>query len=260
MTLFRFPARAASLTAFSIMAAGALCLTVGKPALAADTFNPAQKKEIETVVRSYLLENPEVLMEALNNYQAKAQENAGKAFKQKLGNYRDFLTSSSSPYAGNPKGDVTLIEFFDYNCGYCKHAVDDVNKLIEEDKNVKIIFKDYPILSESSNEASRYALASQKQGKYFEFHQKLMKYSGPKNEASYKEISDQLGLDFEKLKKDADSKEVREVIEKNISAAHNLGINGTPAFIFGDKLIPGYMGIDDMKQMVSAQREESKKK
>lgn len=250
----RFSFRILSTVALTAVMAGGLWLAAEGRANAADKLSEGQKTEIQALIKEYLVKNPEVVIEALTAYQNKEQADAGKAFKEKYSQHKDFLTSSSAPFAGNPKGKVTVVEFFDYNCGYCHRAVEDVTKLIEADKDVKVIFHDYPILSESSGEASRYALASQKQDKYFEFHQKLMKYSGQKNEDAYKKIATELGLDFDKLKKDADSKEVREALEKNTEVARDLGINGTPAFIFNDNLVPGYIGVDDMKRMVENQR------
>ncbi len=240
-----------------LTAAAIVALTLGLNApqgRAADGFSGAQKTEIETVVHDYLLKNPQVLVDALNAYQKQQKDADARSFSDKVGGYKDFLTSASSPAAGNAKGDVTVVEFFDYNCGYCKHALDDVTKLVDDDKNVRVVFKDYPILAPSSTEAAKYALASQKQGKYYEFHQKLMHYPGEKNEQAFRSIAKDLGLDFDKLKKDADSDEISAVLEKNKQAAHDLGIDGTPAFIFNDTLIPGYIDVNTMKEMVGKAR------
>jgi protein-disulfide isomerase len=221
---------------------------------AADAFNADQRREMETVIHDYLMKNPQVVIDALNAYQAQQRDQASKKFSDSVGKYKDFLTGADAPSAGNPKGDVTVVEFFDYNCGYCKHAVDDVVKLVDQDKNVRVVFKDYPILAPSSDDAARYALAAQRQGKYYEFHQKLMKYPGPRDENGFRSVAKDVGLDFDKLKKDADSPEIKAEIEKNKEIGRDLGIDGTPAFIFGTELVPGYISVDTMKQMVNDAR------
>ncbi len=241
--------------ALALMTAGSLYLAATHRADAADDLSAAQKSQVETVIHDYILKNPHVLVEALQSYQSQQGEQDAKAFKEKVGEYREFLTDASSPSAGNPKGDVTVVEFFDYNCGYCKHAVDDVQKLIGEDKNVRIVFKDYPILSESSGDAARFALAAGKQGKYWDFHQKLMKSGASKNQTTFEAIAKELNLDYPTMEKDANSKEIRAIIEKNTQVARSLSIQGTPAFIVGDTLIPGYIDADALKSLVDKARE-----
>ena len=237
----------------TLVLAGAAVMAGGFSASAAD-FSSDQKGQIETVVHDYLLKNPKVLVEALEKYQTDMKDAQAGQFKDKVGKYKDFLTSKDAPSAGNPNGDVTMTEFFDYNCGYCKHAVDDVKALIDSDKKVRVVFIDFPILSESSGDAARYALAAQKQGKYYEYHLKLMKYPGEKNETAYRSIAKDLNLDWDKLQKDANSDEIKQKIMKNMEVARDLNISGTPGFIVGDQLVPGYMGVENMKQLVADAR------
>lgn len=209
------------------------------------------KGEIEKIVREFLLENPDVVVEAIQNYQLKERERQELAFADELKNSAgELYGDAESPFAGNPDGDVTVVEFFDYNCGYCKKAAQDVIKLIETDKNVKVVFKEFPILSESSRDAARWALAANKQGKYFDYHLALMTATGPKNEATLERLAEKVGLDVKQMKKDADSKEVRAQLEKTQALARKLGISGTPAFIIGDKLSPGYIRHDVMQKAV----------
>ena len=235
-----------------ILASFAL-LCAALPARAAD-FTDAQKSQIDTVIHDYLMKNPKVMIESLEKYQSDQKDAEAGKFKDKVGQYKTFLTAKDAPFAGNPNGNVTMTEFFDYNCGYCKHAVDDVKNLLDQDKNVRVVFIDFPILSESSGDAARYALAAQKQGKYYDYHLKLMKYPGEKNEAAYRSIAKDLNLDWDKLAKDADSDAVKATIGKNMEVARDLGINGTPAFIVGDQLIPGYIGVQNMKELVADAR------
>jgi len=224
-------------------------------ASAEDAFTPAQKEALGPLIREYLLANPQVVVDSLNGYQAQ-QENLQKSkFKDNLDAKRKDVTDGGSPFAGNPKGDVIITEFFDYNCGYCKHAVDDIVKLVENDKNVKVIFKDYPILSPGSHEASQWALAAGKQNKYFEYHVKLMKQAGGFSVPVYEKIGTELGLDVAQLRKDAtENKEISAALDRNIALANDLGIRGTPAFVIGDDLTPDYVGYDSLKQSVEAVR------
>lgn len=249
---------------FKYMIAVALILTVAIGVYAKSNFSVAQdgasfsKEDIEKIVREYLLENPDVVVESIQNYQLKERERQEQAFRDQIKDSKeDIYNDPGSPVAGNPDGDVTIVEFFDYNCGYCKKAMEDLTKLMEADKNVKVVFKEFPILSESSNEIARWALASNFQGKYFDFHLAVMSHSGPKNTAALEKIAKKVGLDVKQLKKDAESKAVRGQIEKTRSLARSLGISGTPAFIINDKLSPGYIRFDVMKQAVENAREEN---
>ena len=149
--------------------------------------------------------------------------------------YRDAQAS----VAGNPDGDITVVEFFDYNCGYCKHGLHDVIKLVETDPKVRVVFKELPILSKGSEEASRVALAAQRQGKYWELHKAMLGAKGQMNEAAALQIAEKLGLDMDKLKKDMASPEVKAEIEKAAALAKKLGVNGTPDFLIGDRAVAG---------------------
>ena len=155
------------------------------------------------------------------------------------GERRRALPPAGSPVVGNAKGDVPVIEFFDYNCGYCKKAFPDVAKLIDKDKQVKLILKEFPILSKGSEEASRVALAAKMQGKYWEFHRAMLESQGQANEASALRVAEKLGLDMTRLKKDMASPEVKKEIDDTRKLATKMGIQGTPHFIVGDRIIPG---------------------
>ncbi|HEY8191558.1 MAG TPA: DsbA family protein [Alphaproteobacteria bacterium] len=237
-------------------AAGTLgALYAAQPARAADeVFTPAQKEAMGAFISEYLVSHPEAVVNALEAYQANRAAIEQKQFTKSFEQHKETLAEGNAPSAGNPKGDVTVVEFFDYNCGYCKKAVEDVVKLLESDKNLKVIFKEMPILSPASQDAARWALAAHKQGKYYEYHVALMKDPNQKNAAEFESLAKKLGLDVDKMRKDADSKEVRETIEKNLNMARDLGIRGTPGFIIGDTLAPGYMGYDAMKAAIAQVR------
>lgn len=233
---------------FILLAAAAGMLSMAAPARAADdAFSPAQKEALGVFIKDYLVKNPDVVVEALTEYQKKQQGDEQALFSKNFAEKKDAIFNSNAPFVGPADADVTVVEFFDYNCGYCKKAVDDVVKLLESDKKLKVIFMDMPILSPTSQDAARWALAAGKQGKYYDFHVALMKDPGPKNEDGFVAVAKKIGLDTDKMKKDADSKEIRETIEKNLSIARGLGIHGTPGFIIGDILTPGYVGYESMK-------------
>ena len=169
-------------------------------------FSPAQRKELEAIIK----------------------DNSAEIFRP-----------AASPVVGNSSGDVTVIEFFDYNCGYCKKALSDVAQLIDKDRKVKLIPKEFPILAKGSEEASRVALAAKMQGKYWEFHRAMLESQGQANEASALRIAEKLGLDMARLKKDMASAEVKKEIDDTRKLAAKLGIQGTPHFLVGDRIIPG---------------------
>jgi protein-disulfide isomerase len=206
----------------------------------ATVFSDAQRKAIEVIIKDYLLNNPEVMLEINNVLEAKMDkiqaERMAVAVKE---NADDLFRPMASPIVGNAKGDVTMIEFFDYNCGYCKKAFGDVAHAIDNDKQIKLILKEFPILSKGSEEASRVALAAKMQGKYWEFHRAMIENQGQANEASALRVAEKLGLDMTKLKKDMASPEIKKEIDDTRKLATKMGIQGTPHFIVGDRIIPG---------------------
>jgi protein-disulfide isomerase len=154
-------------------------------------------------------------------------------------NSAEIFRPTGSPVVGNSNGDVTVIEFFDYNCGYCKKALTDVTQLLDKDKKVKLIPKEFPILSKGSEDAARVALAAKMQGKYWDFHRAMLESQGQANEASALRIAEKVGLDMSRLKKDMVSAEVKKEIDDTRKLAAKLGIQGTPHFLVGDRIIPG---------------------
>ena len=250
MTSFPASARKALL-----LAGVSVTALIASPVSAQDAgFNESQKDEIKAVIQSYLMENPEVIADAMNELRAKQEREMQEQAQAKLDEYKDFFQSAEVPVIGNPEGDVTVVEFFDYNCGYCKKALPDVQALLAEDDNVRIVLMDMPILGPSSLTASKFALAAKKQDKYFEYHTALMEFQGSKDEASLKKIATDIGLDAEKLAEDAQSPEIQDMINENVSIAQDIGIRGTPGFIVGDELYRGYIGEEALIQSVKGQR------
>lgn len=239
--------------------AGAVIVDFSSYARAEDAgFSDTQKAEIQQVIKAYLRDNPEVVIESLKIYQEREQQNSQEAAQAKIAEYKTQLTKEGLPGAGNPKGDVTVIEFFDYNCGYCKKAMHDVQAVLDSDKNVRFVLFEFPILSESSHTAAKWAHAAHKQGKYFEFHTALMNHNGAIDESVLESTAKKLSLDVEKLKRDAASPELEKELKEHIDIAHAIGIQGTPGFIVGTELFPGYIGEDGLKEAIKTAREGKK--
>jgi protein-disulfide isomerase len=241
-------------------------LTVCAVSLALSSFSTgsyAQYKDILTkreagdFIRQYLKDNPEVVVEALENYQLKQQElKAGQAKKAVSENQERIFNDEDTPTAGPDNATAEIAYFFDYNCGFCKRALPTVSKLLEDDKKLKIAFKELPILGESSMLASKYALAVHRidSDKYQKYHNELMKFTGSKTDAELTRIAKEVGIDTTILAKEISSKEISEYLGKIKELAQTIGINGTPAFIVGDQLIPGAVDVDTLKAAVAEAR------
>ena len=220
--------------------AAATTAVATEKATSGGSFSANQRKSIETIIKDYLLANPEVMIEVNSVLEAKMDkiqaERMAVALKE---NATELFKTQSSPIVGNSKGDVTLIEFFDYNCGYCKKAFGDLAQVLDKDKQVKVVLKEFPILSKGSEEASRVALAAKMQGKYWEFHRGMLESQGQANEASALRVAEKLGLDMARVKKDMASAEVKKEIDDTRKLATKMGIQGTPHFMVGERIIPG---------------------
>ena len=204
-------------------------------------FNGDQKSAIERIVKDYLMNNPEVMLDIQQSLEAKMEKIQAERTKSAMKDHaKDLFKRSNAPTAGNPNGDITVVEFFDYNCGYCKRAFGDIAKLIEKDPKVKVVLMELPILSKGSEEAAKVALAAKLQGKYWEAHRALLGVRGELNEqTSLKAVEKIAGLDQAKLKKDLAATEVLDEIKIVRDLAQKMGIQGTPHFLVGDRAIPG---------------------
>ena len=222
----------------------------------AQSFNDAQKQELGDIIREFLLKNPEVLRDAFGELEKRErlakEEEARKGIVE---NKAALYNSKLSHVAGNKDGDVAMVEFLDYNCGFCKRAFGDVLSIMKSDKNLKIVIKEFPILGEGSMFASRAAIASKAQGKYWEFHVAMMQARGALDEGKVMEIAEGIGLDVAKLRKDMDAPNVKAEIEESYALASKLGVNGTPAFVIDDTLIPGALGLEALQKQVATVRE-----
>ena len=164
--------------------------------------------------------------------------------------YKD-LVKNDNLFLGNKNGKEIIIEFFDYNCGYCKRSFPEIMELVSENKDIKIILKELPVLGESSILASKASIASQKQDKYFEFHQELINFSGIISLIDIKKISKELGINYEQLQKDMNSEETILLINESYRLADLIGVRGTPAFIINNNLIPGAIGKNEMLRFLN---------
>lgn len=226
----------------------------------AQSFTDEQKKEIEEIVKKAIMDNPQSILDSVEKHQIAKQEQELEKIREQIAVFQDSLGETYAPYTvGNPKGDVTVVEFFDYNCGYCKKAFEEVNKLIGEDKNVRVVFFEMPILGEQSSEAAKWSMAAAKQGKYFDFHRALMEFTGPKTEENLTELAKKSGVDADKAKKEKESPEIAKQIEANIAKAQELGFSGTPGFLIGKRPVFGYMELEAMKTAINTEREDAKK-
>jgi protein-disulfide isomerase len=206
-------------------------------------FDATQKAAIESIVREYLIKNPEIMLEVQSALEAKMEDLQAEKLKSALkDNAPAIFKSAGAPVAGNPSGDIPVVEFFDYNCGYCKRAFGDMAKLVEQDPKVKLVMKELPILSKGSEEGARVALAAGLQGKYWPAHRALIGIRGEVNEQSSLKAVEKLGLDMAKLKQDMASDAVTGEIRRVRELAQKMGIQGTPHFLVGDRAIAGAPG------------------
>lgn len=235
-----------------IAALGVFAIALSAFSFSANANAETNKKEVEKIIEQYILNNPEKILQSVNDYQTKGVSDRQKQAMQ--ANERKLFNNSMTPVAGNPKGDIVVVEFFDYNCGYCKKVYTDVTKLIDTDKGVKVVMKEFPILGPTSETAARWALAAHKQDKYMEFHGRLMSSKSRVNEGLLKDIAKDLGLDIAKIEQDAQSEDITDYINQNRALAQQLGVSGTPGFIFKDEVVPGAIGFDEMTRIVAEKR------
>ena len=218
----------------------------------ADSLSEERVKEL---VLEAIRENPGIVIEAIQMIEERQE--AAKAFeaKQILTSNRDALERDpNAPVLGNPNGDVTVVEFFDYNCPYCKRVKPHMEALLAADKNVRVVYREWPILGEGSVFAARAALASREQGKYDEFHWAMMDMKGRVGEANVMQAAEKLGIDTAQLRRDMDSPKINEHIETSMRLARSLGFNGTPSFVIGEALAPGLIEADQMIELVNQAR------
>lgn len=217
---------------------------------------PAVPREaIEEVIREYLLSHPEVIIESLRRAQQREREAARARGRAAVQTHKRALSSDpESPVGGNPAGDVTVVEFFDYRCPHCRRMVPVIKTLLAEDPRVRFVYKELPILGEESVIAARAALAAGRQGKYAEAHDRLMAEAGPLTRDTVLAMLKAIGLDGNRLAADMDAPHVATLIGKELALAQALGIDGTPAFVVGDELVVGAVDLETLRELISRAR------
>lgn len=235
-----------------------LSVVTGAPART-QGFSDLQRSEIERIIKEYLLRYPEVLQEAIAELEKK--QAAADAIKQKAAikaNEKLLLSSPRQVTIGNLQGDITLVEFFDYNCGFCRRALADKLALLKADPKLRIVLKEFPVLGSGSVEAAQVATAVRMQDtngkKYLEFHQKLLGGRGQADRARAMVVAREIGLDMARLEKDLATEEVRLSLAESMGLAEELGVNGTPSYVVGPEIVVGAVGLAALKEKIAAAR------
>ncbi|WP_297776288.1 DsbA family protein [uncultured Roseovarius sp.] len=234
-----------------------LCLMLTQPASALDleSLNEAERTLLREEIRAYLLENPEVIMEAVAVLEKREAQGQAQADSDLVRSNADALFNDPNSWVGgNPEGNLTLVEFMDYRCSYCRRAFDDVKGLLAADGNIRFIIKEFPILGEDSVLASRFAIATRQVAgdeAYKSVHDALMSYSGSMNETGFSRLADTLGLDATKIIAEMNSEAVSEVIAANHALGQRMQITGTPSFVMGDQMLRGYLPQDAMQEIAN---------
>jgi protein-disulfide isomerase len=221
----------------------------------ADSFSAGQKSDIENLVHQYLIEHPEILQEMATKLEEKTKLAETTQRTQTLNSKKaDIFHNPGDAVVGNPKGDVTIVEFFDYNCGWCKKSVTEMQSLVQNDKKIRVVMKEFPIFGEGSEYGAKAALASIKQGKYWQFHQALFASATKVTPEVVDQIAKEQGLDLAKLKSDMKDPAILATMQKNQLLAQALAISGTPGFVIDDQLSPGYLPLDGLQAIVATVR------
>src|ERR1700735_3734038 len=231
----------------------------GSAPVLADSFSTDQREEIGTIIKDYLLSHPEVMQDVMAELEKRQQSADAEKHRAAVAENKTALFSSPHQVVlGNPQGNVTMVEFFDYNCGYCKRAMSDMLDLIKTDGNLKFVLKEFPVLGEGSVEAARVAVAARMQDgtgkKYIEFHQKLLGSRGAADQMRALAVAKEVGFDMARIEKDMGSDEVKKTIEENMKLADALGVSGTPSYVVGEEVVVGAVGIDSLREKINAER------
>ncbi|HKS61254.1 MAG TPA: DsbA family protein [Xanthobacteraceae bacterium] len=242
----------------SLLAAAAISIA-GVTAASAQTFSEPQRGEIERIVRDYLLKHPELLQEVMVELERKQQTAEAEKARAAVKTHAEALFNSPRQVTlGNPQGDVTFVEFFDYNCGYCKRALNDMTALMGRDPKLKVVLKEFPVLGPGSVEAAQVAVAVRMQDKsgkkYMEFHQKMLLGRGQADKARAMAVAKEIGLDMARLEKDLKSEEIAATLQESAKLAEALGLNGTPSYVIGSDVVVGAVGLDALGKKIEQAR------
>ena len=215
----------------------------------------AQTDQVNKLIHDYFMNNPKALIDAIEHAEASMKQDEQSQAVAALQSHREELEQDpTSPVLGNPKGDVTIVEFFDYRCPYCKVTAPTLQTLVGQDPKIRLVMKEFPILGKESVFASRIALVVKKHGKYAEFHQAMFALKTKVDDAQTLEVVKSLGLDPVQIQKEADGSDIDAIIKHNYDLAKELNLNGTPAFVIGDTLLPGAVELKDFQDAVATAR------
>lgn len=232
-----------------------LSFSVMASAQAQDAIDPAERDRVETIVRDYLLRNPEIILEAMKILEQRETAAAEERRQAAIGNLKPTLTASPlTPVFGAENGDVVIIEFFDYQCGYCKRLFPGLSSTMDEDENLTVVFVEFPILGPASLVAARAALAAKKQDLYMEYHTALMNHEGRLTEEVIFGQAEQLGLDMEQFHADMQGDDITQYLQMTRALADSLGIRGTPSMVIGDNFVGSYVPKEQLVQFIAAER------
>ncbi|MDH4304230.1 MAG: DsbA family protein [Nitrospira sp.] len=242
-----FPVSLTMLAGLALFVSG--CSTIAKDTKDASTSSP---DVADAAIERYIRAHPEVIEQSLQAMEAKRE--AEQKERQKVAlktKQEELLHDPMSPVSGNPKGEITLVEFYDYRCGFCKKAASAVTELQKVDPRVRVVYKDFPILGEPSELAAKAALASQAQGKHQAFHEALLASHSDMTKEAILKIATKVDLDAKRLEADMANPKWQAVIAKNRALARELGISGTPGFIVGNELVPGWLDLNGLKELIA---------
>ena len=243
----------------AVLIAVGLALPAAIPARA-QSFTPDQRGEIERIVKEYLLSHPELLQDVMAELEKRQAAADTEKHQSAIKEYSDAIFASPRQVTlGNAQGDVTVVEFFDYNCGYCKRALSDMMELLKTDGKLRFVLKEFPVLGDGSVQAAQVAAAARMQDKsggkkYLEFHQKLLGGRGEADKARALAVAKETGFDIARIEKDMTSEEVKAQIEESFKLAEALGLNGTPSYVVGREVLVGAVGLNTLKEKVNTAR------
>jgi protein-disulfide isomerase len=244
-------------------AAALFAILIAMPAATparAQSFTADQRGEIERIVKEYLLSHPELLQEVMSELEKRQAVAEAEKHRAAVKQYSEAIFSSPRQVTlGNSQGDVTVVEFFDYNCGYCKRAMSDMLDLMKNDAKLKFVLKEFPVLGEGSMQAAQVAAAVRMQDKsggkkYLEFHQKMLTGRGQADKARALAVAKEIGMDVARIEKDIAGEEVKATLEESFKLAEALGLNGTPSYVVGNDVVVGAVGLNTLKEKVNAAR------
>ena len=240
----------------ALLALGLFAIPASAPA---QTFSGGQRQEIESIIKKYLMEHPEILEEmAAELSKRQSVADAAKHEAAVAKNADLIFKSPRGVTVGNKDGDVTFVEFFDYNCGYCKRAMMDMMEIMKADPKLRVVLKEFPVLGPTSVEAAQVGVAVRMQDptgkKYLDFHQKLLNGRGQADKARALAAAKEAGLDVARIEKDMNSPEVRATLEENFKLAESMGMNGTPSYVIGKQVVIGAVGVENLTKKISEAR------